>query len=116
VFDGYKRLNGKVVHCREWIVSENLLELVDHITGNGKHIITSVLPLHPEVIVSKVKNNSVNLEVKGKKIKISFKGRGTLLVKKSHYHPEFGLSIDNKKLIYNYNNSLPFMASIKISW
>jgi len=114
--DGYKRLNGKIIHCREWNVCENLLELEDHITGSGKHIISSVLPLHPEVKVSMVKNNSVILEVDGKKIKVCFKGEGELLVKKSQYHPEFGLSIDNKKLIYNYNGSLPFKTNIKISW
>jgi uncharacterized heparinase superfamily protein len=113
---GYKRLKGRVIHCREWLVSDNLFELKDHITGNGKHKITSVFPLHPEVIVSKVNSNSVNLKVRGKKVTMSFEGKGTLLVENSHYHPEFGLSIDNKKLIYNYNDSLPFKTSIKISW
>ena len=114
--DGYKRLNEKVVHCREWSVSENLLVVKDNITGSGKHKIVSVLPLHPEVVVGSVRDNSVELEVKGKKVKVSFKEKGSLLVRASHYHPEFGLSIDNKQLIYSYNGNLPFKTSIKISW
>lgn len=114
--DGYKKLNGKVIHCREWNVSKNLLEIMDDITGSGKHKISSVLPLHPEVIVCNTQDDSVELQVKGKKIKISFTGKGSLLVRESQYHPEFGLSIDNKNIIYNYNGSLPFKSSIKVSW
>jgi uncharacterized heparinase superfamily protein len=114
--DGYKRFNEKVMHCREWSVSGNLLEVKDNITGSGKHKIASVLPLHPEVVVGNVRDNSVELVIKGKKVRISFKGKGLLLVKASHYHPEFGLLIDNKQLIYNYNGNLPFKTSISISW
>ena len=114
--DGYKRFNGKVMHCREWSVSGNLLEVKDNITGSGKHKIVSVLPLHPEVVVGNVRDNSVELDIKGNKVKVIFKGKGSLLVRASHYHPEFGLSIDNKQLIYSYNGNLPFKTSIKISW
>ena len=114
--DGYKRLNGKIIHCRKWNVSDGFLEVLDFITGNGKHLVSSVLPLHPNVVVSKVQNDSIDLKIKGKMVKISFKGKGSLLVKESYYHPEFGLSIRNKQLIYNYNDSLPFKTIIKISW
>ena len=114
--DGYKRLNGNVIHCRKWSISRNLLEIKDNITGTGKHKITSVLPLHPEVVVGDILDNSVELEIKGKKIRINFKGKGSLLIKESHYHPEFGLLIENKQLIYNYNGSLPFKTMISISW
>ncbi|MDB3893620.1 heparinase II/III family protein [Candidatus Thioglobus sp.] len=114
--DGYKRLKGKIVHCREWSASENLLEIVDKITGNGEHKITSVLPLHPNTVVSNVRNNSVDLKIKENKIKVHFEGNGVLQVVSSQYHPEFGLSIDNKQLVYSYNGDLPFKITIKISW
>jgi uncharacterized heparinase superfamily protein len=114
--DGYKKLNGKVVHCRQWRVSENSLEIMDSIAGSEKHKITSVLPLHPEVKVGNVKDNTVELIVQEKRVEVSFKGDGLLQVKKSSYHPEFGLSINNKQLIYNFNSDLPFKMNIKISW
>jgi uncharacterized heparinase superfamily protein len=114
--DGYKNLNGKVIHCREWVLSGNFLEVKDNITGSGAHKISSVLPLHPAVEVSGIWNNSVELEIQGKKIRINFKGQGLLSVKKSHYYPEFGLLIENKQLIYNYNGNLPYKTSINISW
>ena len=114
--DGYKGLKGRVIHCREWNASENLLEIVDKITGNSEHKITSVLPLHPNIVVSNIQDNSINLEIKGKKVKVNFEGEGLLQVITSKYHSEFGLSIDNKQLVYNYNGRLPFKTKIKISW
>jgi uncharacterized heparinase superfamily protein len=114
--DGYKRFGEKIIHCREWAVSERLLEVMDKVTGGGKHEITSVLPLHPEVLVDSVKNNSVELKIKNKKVKINFKGDGFLQVKRSYYHPGFGLSIESNQLVYTYNNKLPFKGKMEISW
>jgi hypothetical protein len=74
------------------------------------------LPLHPNIVVSNIQDNSVNLEIKGKKVKVNFEGEGLLQVVTSKYHSEFGLSIDNKQLVYDYNGSLPFKTKIKISW
>jgi len=34
----------------------------------------------------------------------------------SKYYPEFGRSIDNKHLIYDYDSLLPSKITIKISW
>jgi len=34
----------------------------------------------------------------------------------SQYHSEFGLSIDNKQLIYSYSGSLPLIGITKIIW
>ncbi len=114
--DGYTRIKGKPTHCREWIVSDDLLEIVDTVSGSGKYKISSVLPLHPEVVVSNIQSNLAQLEVDGKKVEISFKGEGSLTVKDAFYHPGFGISMNNKQLIYSYNGVLPFKSNIKISW
>jgi uncharacterized heparinase superfamily protein len=114
--DGYKKYNEKVIHCRKWRVSENLLEIIDTVTGSGKHKIVSVFPLHPEVFLNNVGENSAELDISGKKVKVIFDGSGMLLVKESRYHQEFGLSIENKQLIYRYNGNLPFKTNLKISW
>jgi uncharacterized heparinase superfamily protein len=114
--DGYKRLKGKVVHCREWNLTDGLIEIIDKVTGKGNHKVRSVLPLHPEVKVNNVQEASVDLTVSGRRIKVNFEGEGSLQVATSQYHPEFGLSVDNKHLIYSYSGSLPFETIIKISW
>jgi hypothetical protein len=35
--NGYKRLPGEPVHCREWLFEEGLLTMTDTITGTGVH-------------------------------------------------------------------------------
>ena len=58
----------------------------------------------------------ISLAINGNIAKINFEGRGKLKVIESQYYPEFGCSIDNKHLIYDYNGKLPSKATIRISW
>ena len=114
--DGYKRLKGSPVHSRKWSITEEMLLVTDKIIGSGKHRVTSVLPLHPGVLVSEIQENCVDLEIDGKRIKVCFEGKGSLIIAESHYHPEFGLSIKNKKVIFSYNGLVPLKTKIRISW
>ena len=114
--DGYKKLKGRVLHCREWIISENSLKIIDIVTGNSRHEILSIFPLHPEVLVDNVCDGVANLRIDTKEIKVIFFGKGDLSVEKSFYHPEFGLSVDNNQLVYRYNGDLPSNITIKITW
>ena len=114
--DGYKKLKEGVLHCRHWSVSNNLIKIVDNIIGQGAHKIRSVLPLHPSVVVGDAQGGSVSLEISGTTVKINFEGGGMLKVIESQYYPEFGCSIDNKHLIYDYNGKLPSKITTRISW
>ena len=114
--DGYKRLKGNITHCREWNVSRESIEIVDRVSGKGVHNVRSVIPLHPKVLLIDIKESFVNLEINNKRFKISFEGKGSLQILKSQYHPEFGLSVDNKHLVYDYNGTLPFKTLIRITW
>ena len=104
------------MHCREWNVTDGLIEIIDKVIGKGKHKVRSVLPLHPDVKVSNIQEASVNLKISGKRIKVNFEGKGSMQIKTSKYHPEFGLSVDNQQLIYDYNGGLPFEIRTRISW
>jgi len=114
--DGYKRLKGNIMHCREWNVKRRLIEIIDEVSGKGVHNVRSVIPLHPKVLLIDINKNFAELEINNKIFRISFEGKGTLQILKSQYHPEFGLSIDNQHLIYDYNGSLPFKTLIRITW
>jgi uncharacterized heparinase superfamily protein len=114
--NGYKRFKGKPIHNREWDFSKNSVIIKDRITGKGSHRISSILPLHPEVLIINIQENSVELEVNRKSVRIVFEGSGKLQVVPSQYHPEFGLSIDNKQIIYDYNGLLPLTGMTKIKW
>ena len=114
--DGYKKLKEGVLHCRQWSLSNNSIKIVDNISGNGVHKIRSVLPLHPSVVVDHIKGSSISLNIIGNIVRINFEGNGEVKVIESQYYPEFGRSIDNKQLIYNYTGKLPFKITMKISW
>ena len=114
--DGYKKLKKGVLHCRCWSVSNNLIKIEDNIIGKGVHKIRSVLPLHPSILSGEVQGDYINLVINGNIVKINFEGQGKLKIIDSHYFPEFGCSIDNKHLVYDYKGKLPFKTIIKISW
>ena len=114
--DGYRRLKGRPIHQREWSFFDDRLTIKDSITGNGVHRVKSILPLHPEVSIINIQENSVKLEVNGKLVKIELEVSGKLHVVSSQYQPEFGLSIDKKQLKYSYSGPLPLIGITKITW
>jgi uncharacterized heparinase superfamily protein len=114
--DGYKRLPGKPIHSRQWILSEGLVEIVDRISGKGYHDIQVVFPLHPDVVIIERKKNNIILDVANNSINIAFEGAGNLEIIESAYHPEFGLSIQNNKLIYQLLGQLPVEVITRIDW
>ena len=67
-------------------------------------------------MINHVQGSSISLNISGNIVKINFEGKGELKVIESKYYPEFGNSIDNKHLIYDYNVQLPSKITIKISW
>ena len=114
--NGYKRLPGEPVHCREWLFEEGLLTMTDTITGTGVHQIESVLPLHPEVKVRVLEGSQATLEVGGNNIVVTVDGNGELNDVKSSYHPEFGLSVESRQLVYYSSGVLPIEIIIRFHW
>lgn len=114
--DGYKKLPGKIIHCREWIFDDCKLTIKDKITGRGECNINSTLPIHPEVNLKNIIDNCAELEINGKKILIFLEGNGKLIDMKSRYHREFGNSVENFKLVYSAKEVLPIELVTRISW
>lgn len=114
--NGYKRLTGKPKHCREWIFVKNNLVFKDKVKGKGIHLLKSVLPLHPNVEVTSIEGNQAKLSIMGNKVDISIEGDGELIVINSNYHPEFGLSIPNRHLVFSNNATLPVEIITRINW
>ena len=90
--------------------------VTDKIIGTGKHGVQSILHIHPNANLMEINNQSVNFQINKKTVNIELQSNGKLEIAPSTYHPEFGLSIENKKIIINYNDFLPFEAIIKVSW
>ena len=114
--NGYKRLPGKPVHCREWVFEEGLLTIHDKITGNGIHQVMSVMPLHPDVEIRAVEDDRAVFSIAGKELVVTVEGNGKLNSVKSNYHPEFGLSVNNWQLIFRSSAALPVEIITRIRW
>ena len=114
--DGYKRLHGSPIHQRSWFFSETMVEVSDHITGKGIHDIKVIFPLHPAIKIIDIKKSQVDIGIIEDKIKIQFDGTGKLIIKKSTYHPEFGVSIPSNKLVYQIIGKLPLTVTTRINW
>jgi uncharacterized heparinase superfamily protein len=114
--NGYHRIKGSPTHCRKWIFSDQLLVVEDFIKGKNHHEVDVIFPLHPLVNLLELSENKVILDLLGNKIYINFEGNGLLDVEKSSYHPEFGLSIENRTLHFRLSGELPLNLTTNISW
>lgn len=113
--NGYLRLGGKPMHYREWCFAQDYCEVMDRVEGKGVHNIEIIYHLAPNIIIAEQTNNTINLFISNHHVKMLFEGVGELMIEKSSYHPEFGVSIETKKIVWKNNNStLPFNAKMKL--
>lgn len=114
--DGYRYLPGKPIHCRKWILSDNCLEIQDSVRCQKQHNMAVVFPLHPELSIVQFTGSCVHLSVSGHLVKVQFFGEGSLCIEDANYHPEFGKSIESKKLIYRLRSEGLTNIRTHISW
>lgn len=109
--DGYRRICGAGPHRRVWRINGPLLSIADEAGGKGKHFVELNLHLHPAWQITEVCGNNVliagNNEC-GSKISVTFENQLEVVVMRSTYHPEFGVSLPNRKLVARGYCSLPF--------
>jgi uncharacterized heparinase superfamily protein len=115
--DGYAYLSGKPRHCREWALDEQSLQITDSIQGSGTHRTELFYHLHPDVPVQRLSANKVRFHLKAERIaELELDGDLELEIADSAYHPEFGLSISNKKLVATGMIELPARIRATLSW
>ena len=101
--DGYKRLPGAVLHNRTWFFSGNIIEITDHLTGSYQ-VAFAYYHIHPSVDV-KLNGNIVVLTLPNSKV-VTLTSDNKVKLEETSWHPEFGLSIKNKKLVLAVENSI----------
>ncbi len=90
--DGYKRLRGRPIHRRCWVLSEKSFVVEDKL-DNAYERAVIFFHFHPQVKNIKIKNNNyVNTIFQGRNIQIKVDGGKVNLVK-SEYFPFFGTSV-----------------------
>lgn len=96
--DGYRRLPGKPVHRRQWLLSEQGLQVLDRVDG-AFHKAEARYHFHPEVRVELAKDGTGKLLLSADQTVLFRVIKGRSRLESSTYHPEFNLSQVNKCLV-----------------
>ncbi|WP_322803505.1 alginate lyase family protein [Vibrio alfacsensis] len=99
--DGYMRLKGKVKHNRDWQFTDSQLVISDTLNGyvNSAY---AFLHIHPDVDVT-LGDRAIYLTLPDSQI-LTLESNSEVLIEDSTWHPEFGMSIPNKKLVFPIEN------------
>ncbi|WP_394210626.1 heparinase II/III family protein [Enterovibrio calviensis] len=109
--NGYSELGNKRVHERKWTIEEDHLKIVDVINGQyltGK----AYFHLHPSILVSQKSDFQIELLLPSNE-KLIFKSSESIKVENTTWHPEFGLSIPNKRIVIDFKNEVLDVSVLK---
>ena len=111
--DGYKRLDERPIHRRNWQFSKNSLIIKDYINGFFKSAY-AYFHFHPSVIIINDNNNSWKVKMpNGKQVNLIVK-IGEPVIEESYYSPEFGKKISSQCLKVSLDKREG--SSIQILW
>ena len=97
--DGYKRLKPKVVHTRTIEAKEAEVIITDSLTHPSEAIFN--LHIHPDVMVELLDNKTLELKCSSQTVVLT--SSHEVFVENSTWHPEFGKSVENKKVTIPFN-------------
>ncbi len=93
--DGYRRLPGNVVHRRRWSIGAHTLTVLDRL--EGRYVDAQArFHFHPGVRIESESGETLRLSLPGGRQILMRVSRGRAFIEDSSYHPEFGLSIQNR--------------------
>ena len=113
--DGYRRLPGKIVHHRRWVLENTGLAIEDNLQGDFTTA-TTEWHLYPGLEAKKGDDGSIIVSAAsaaGKKNQISFVTSAQVAVQATTWHPEFGLSMDNISLTTDFQGQTHAM---RLQW
>lgn len=89
--DGYKRLRGRPIHRRRWVLCENSVEIIDYIEGRFSEAVARI-HLHPDVLIE-AESFGGRLSWRGGNA--TWKAQTTEIhIAKLEWHPRFGISVE----------------------
>lgn len=105
--NGYQRLKGKPIHYREWLFTEDSLEIRDRISV-GYSEARAFYHLYPGLIV-----DSHTKKISSDIISMVYETDANVFVENKYYYPEFGRAVPNKCLIVKTSRN---ECHIKFKW
>lgn len=110
--DGFRRLKGKVVHTRQWDLTEKGVVISDSLGGAFEKA-CSHLHFHPEVKVEEVHPGRFAATLADGQVALVEISGGVSTLVGSTYHPEFGLNVSNKCVRTHFSGQ---KCVTRISW
>lgn len=96
--DGYRRLSGRNLHRRCWLIGDESLVIEDEVTGAFDHAEIR-FHLHPEITVLSANVGKVSLRLTdGKMVELAIEG-ANIFVEQTTWHPYFGVATPNICLV-----------------
>lgn len=116
--DGYRRLPGKPIHYRQWTTVQNGVDIVDELVGSGPHLVEVFFHIHP-VWHPHLKGDAACelLSVDGSCcLLMRLEPRMEWRLEPSTWHPQFGVSLPNFRLVGSQRGELPRRFVTSLSW
>lgn len=116
--DGYRRLVGRPVHRRRWVMTENVLTVEDIVEGSGDHVIRMCFHFHPDMCLSLAAASMFTAKGKvgGAVLHIRLDEKLACRAESGTWHPRFGTSEENVNLTGEYRGPLPIRLLTHIAW
>lgn len=103
--DGYRRLPGKNLHRRSWLLGPHELAIEDTVEGHF-HCAVCYFHLHPQIQVRRSGESGMQLsDASGMLLEMQFDGAATVHVTDSTWHPEFGVATPSRCIVARLGGS-----------
>ncbi|MCG8992301.1 heparinase II/III family protein [Laribacter hongkongensis] len=115
--DGYRRLPGKPIHYRQWTIVRNGVDIVDELAGSGPHLAELFFHIHPDWRPH-LKGDAVCelVSVDGSCcLLMRLEPRMAWRIEPSTWHPQFGVSLPNFRLVGSQQAELPLRFVTRLS-
>lgn len=128
--DGYRRLPGQVLHRREVQLGRGQLKVLDTIYKQKKrhvkavHDVQGAWHLHPLVSVEPIATDEgeatyrlvLRTDVGEREARLTVRGAADVRLEPTTWHPEFGLSIPNMRVVFRCCSQLPLTLETTLEW
>ncbi|HIF9275869.1 TPA: heparinase II/III family protein [Photobacterium damselae] len=100
--DGYTRVDKNIIHSRTLTCSFDQVTIDD--TFGQVVVGTFILHLHPNIEIIKRSNRILMLKINDF-LNVEFSSSDDIKIEPSTWHPRFGESVDNNKIMINFNKN-----------
>ena len=118
VHDGYRRLDGRPVHRRLWMMGAHELEVGDAVDGGGNHLVEVYFHFHPDMRLEPAGPTAFSIRRNDGSLMLDLYADNKMLwqVEPGFWHPGFGVSEANVCLRGAYQGPLPVHLLTRLVW